>query len=51
MYDIASETGEPVGVVNDFDLATRVDHSANNDRTGTITMFMAIDSGLDDRTP
>jgi len=54
MYDIASETGEPVGVVNDFDLATWVDHSTtNNDRTGTIP-FMAIDlldGGLDNRIP
>jgi hypothetical protein len=53
MYDI-DEAGEPVGVVNDFDLATWVDHStANNDRTGTIP-FMAIDlldGGLKDRIP
>ena len=42
MYDI-SETNNPVGVVNDFDLATWVDHkTTNNDRTGTIP-FMAID--------
>jgi hypothetical protein len=53
MYDI-DETGEPVGVVNDFDLATWVDHSTtNNDRTGTIP-FMAIDlleGGLTKRIP
>jgi len=53
MYDI-SVADEPVGIVNDFDLATWVDHKAtNNDRTGTIP-FMAIDlldGGLDDRTP
>ncbi|KAF9644859.1 hypothetical protein BDM02DRAFT_3102266, partial [Thelephora ganbajun] len=53
MYDI-SETEDPVGIVNDFDLATRVGHSTtNNDRTGTIP-FMAIDmldGGLDDRIP
>jgi hypothetical protein len=53
MYDI-DETGEPVGVVNDFDLATWVDHSTtNNDRTGTIP-FMAIDlldGGLEKRIP
>jgi hypothetical protein len=53
MYDI-DETGEPVGVVNDFDLATWVDHSTtNNDRTGTIP-FMAIDllkGGLEGRIP
>ena len=54
MYDIPSKTGEPVGIVNDFDLAAWVDHSTtNNDRTGTIP-FMAIDlldGGLNDRTP
>jgi len=53
MYDI-SEADEPVGVVNDFDLAAWVDHkTTNNDRTGTIP-FMAIDlldGGLDDRIP
>ena len=53
MYDI-SETNDTVGVVNDFDLATWVDHkTTNSDRTGTIP-FMAIDlldGGLDDRTP
>ena len=42
MYDI-SEAGEPLGIVNDFDLATWVDHPiTKNDRTGTIP-FMAID--------
>ena len=41
MYDYLK--GIPVGVVNDFDLATWVNHSTtNNDRTGTIP-FMAID--------
>jgi hypothetical protein len=53
MYDI-DETGDLVGVVNDFDLATWVDHSTkNSDRTGTIP-FMAIDlldGGLDKRIP
>ena len=51
MYDITG-TGDPVGIINDFDLATWVDRStANNDRTGA-TPFMAIDlldGGLDDR--
>ena len=43
MYDIPSETGVPVGVVNDFDLASWDNHpTKNNDRTGTIP-FMAID--------
>ena len=54
MYDISTETGNPVGIVNDFDLAAWVDHpTTNNDRTGTIP-FMAIDlldGGLDDRIP
>ena len=54
MYDICAKTESPVGVVNDFDLATWVDHSTtNNDRTGTIP-FMAIDlldGGLDRRIP
>ena len=53
MHDIPSKTGIPVGVVNDFDLAS-VDHSTtNNDRTGTIP-FMAIDllnGGLETRIP
>jgi hypothetical protein len=53
MYD-TSETSDPVGIVNDFDLATSVDHpTTNNDRTGTVP-FMAIDlldGGLDDRIP
>ena len=53
MYDI-SGTEEPIGILNDFDLATWVDHpTANNDRTGTIP-FMAIDlleGGLDDCRP
>lgn len=50
MYDICPKTGEPVGIVNDFDLASWVDHpTSNKDRTGTIP-FMAIDlldGGLD----
>ena len=54
MYDVCAETGDPVGIVNDFDLATWVDHpTTNNDRTGTIP-FMAIDlldGGLDRRIP
>jgi len=54
MYDFLVKTGNPVGIVNDFDLATWIDHSASNkDRTGTIP-FMAIDlldGGLDRRTP
>ena len=54
MHDFHAETGKPVGIVNDYDLATWVDHSAtNSDRTGTIP-FMAIDlldGGLDDRIP
>ena len=49
MYAI-SKDGDPLGIVNDFDLATWVGHSIpNNDRTGTIP-FMAIDllnGGLD----
>ena len=49
MYSI-SKRGVPLGVVNDFDLASWVGRSAtNNDRTGTIP-FMAIDlleGGLD----
>jgi len=53
MYDTSATNG-PVGIVNDFDLASWVDHSTtNNDRTGTIP-FMAIDmldGGLDDRIP
>ncbi|KAF9647703.1 hypothetical protein BDM02DRAFT_3270005 [Thelephora ganbajun] len=54
MYDVPGKTGDPVGIINDFDLATWVDHSTtNNDRTGTIP-FMAIDlldGGLDDCIP
>jgi len=53
MYDI-SEADEPIGILNDFDLATWVDHpTANNDRTGTIP-FMAIDlleGGFEDCRP
>ena len=54
MYDSPDDAGEPVGIVNDYDLATWVDHSATNtNRTGTIP-FMAIDlldGGLEDRIP
>ena len=54
MHDFPAETDEPVGIVNDFDLVTWVNHSAtNDDRTGTIP-FMAIDlldHGLDRRIP
>ena len=52
MYDFMN--GDPVGVVNDFDLANWVGHStANKDRIGTIP-FMAIDllsGGLEERVP
>ena len=52
MYDYLN--GNPVGVVNDFDLATWVGHSTtNNDQTGTIP-FMAIDllnGGLEEGIP
>jgi len=54
MYDSPDDAGEPVGIVNDYDLATWVNHSTmNTDRTGTIP-FMAIDlldGGLEDRIP
>jgi len=53
MYDTSATNG-PAGILNDFDLAIRVDHSAtNDDRTGTIP-FMTIDmlnGELDDRIP
>ena len=53
MYDV-SETGDPVGILNDFDLASWIGYSTtNNDRTGTIP-FMAIDllkGGLEARLP
>ena len=53
MYDI-SETDEPIGTLNDFDLTTWSDHpTANSDCTGTIP-FMAIDlleRGLGDCRP
>ena len=53
MYGV-SENGDPLGIVNDFDLATCVGHSTtNNDCIGTIP-FMAIDlldGGLDLRIP
>jgi len=54
MYDFLEKTGNPVGILNDFDLATWVNHSTrNDDRTGTIP-FMAIDlleGGLQNRIP
>jgi hypothetical protein len=54
MYAISANTRDPIGILNDFDLATWVDRSTmNNDRTGTIP-FMAIDlleGGLDRRIP
>ena len=54
MYDSPAETGKPVGIVNDYDLATWVGHSTtNDDHTGTIP-FMAIDlldNGLKSRIP
>ena len=53
MYD-ASGTNDPMSIVNDFDLASWVNHpTTNNDRTGTIP-FMAIDlldGRFDDRIP
>lgn len=48
-----SPTGEPVGVLNDYDLASwREQPTENGDRTGTIP-FMAIPllAGLDERSP
>jgi serine/threonine protein kinase len=54
MYGVSAKTGDPVGILNDFDLATWVGNSTmNNDRTGTVP-FMAIDlldGGLDRRIP
>ena len=54
MCDFPAGTGNPVGILNDFDLATWVGHrTTNNDRTGTIP-FMALDlldGGLDRRIP
>lgn len=54
MYNTSTKTNKPVGIVNDFDLATWVNHSTtNNNCTGTIP-FMAIDlldGGLDGCTP
>jgi len=53
MYDTPG-ADQPMVIVNDFDLATWVDHkTTKNDRTGTIP-FMAIDlldGGLNDRIP
>jgi len=47
-------TGEPEGVLNDYDLASWTDHpTANSDRTGTIP-FMSLnmlDRGLENRIP
>ena len=52
-YD-TSGTDDHVGIVNDFDLASRADHpTTNDDRTGTIP-FMAIDlldGGFEDQIP
>ena len=52
MCDFPTGTGDPMGVLNDFDLATWDKHpTTNNDRTGTIP-FMALDllgGGLDNR--
>ena len=43
IYDTPTETGSPVGIVSDFNLATWVDYpTTNNDRTGTIP-FIATD--------
>jgi hypothetical protein len=54
MYGVSAETNDPVGILNDFDLATWVGHSTtNSDRTGTLP-FMAIDlldGELEDRIP
>ena len=54
MCDFPTGTGDPVGILNNFDLATWVEHhTTNNDRTGTIP-FMALDmlkGGLDGRIP
>ena len=54
MCDFPTGTGSPVGILNDFDLATWVGHrTTNNDRTGTIP-FMALDmlkGELDGRIP
>jgi len=53
MYN-PSPTGEPEGVLNDYDLASWTDHpTANSDRTGTLP-FMSLNmlnSGLEDRIP
>jgi hypothetical protein len=54
MCNALSETGVPVGVINDFDLAPLAHcPTTNNDRTGTVP-FMAIDllnGGLGGRIP
>jgi hypothetical protein len=54
MYDFPAGAQDPVGILNDFDLATLVGKCGDNsDRTGTIP-FMAIDmlnGGLKDRIP
>ena len=52
--NVSAETVNPVGMVNDFDLATWVDHPAtNDDRTGSIPFMTtdSLDGGLDDRIP
>jgi hypothetical protein len=54
MYGVSAKTKDPVGILNDFDLATWVGYSTTNyDRTGTLP-FIAMDllnGGLDDRVP
>lgn len=54
MYDLSAKTDEPVGIVNDFDLAAWVNRlTMNNNHTGTIP-FMALNllnGGLDHCTP
>ena len=53
MYNL-SPTGEPEGVLNDYDLASWTRYpTANSDRTGTLP-FMSLDmldGGLEDRIP
>ena len=54
MYNTSTKTNKPVGIVNNFDLATWVNHSTtNNNRTGTIpfTAINLLDGGLDGHTP
>ena len=54
MYDVSAETKDPVGIVNDFDLAIWVNHSTTNNDVICTILFTAIDlldDGLDDRMP